>query len=125
MRMLPLLLLFVASAPAQTPHSTTRVWGRIIAVAEGKIEIEQNFNADPHSAYRRGKRQMKFNSKTKFEESARQDLRIGRTVDIFGRETTDLSVRATRIIVDDGNTPVRMPAGTRVMAPDGSVHTLR
>ena len=84
--------------------------------------MDQNFNADPQSGYRRGKRQITFNAKTAFEGSARQDLRVGRTVDIIGLETKDSGVQATRVIVYDGKVPVRMPAGARVIAPDGSVH---
>lgn len=90
-------------------------------MTQSGFEVDQNFNADPQSGYRRGKRQITFNSKTKFEESARQDLRIGRTVDIIGLETTDSGVQATRVIVYDGNAPVRMSAGAQVIAPDGSV----
>jgi hypothetical protein len=98
------------------------VWGRISAINKSGFEVDQNFNADPRSGYRRGKRQITFNSETKFEDSARQDLLVGRPVDILGRETTDGGVHATRIIVYEGNAPVRMPAGARVTAPDGSVH---
>ena len=86
------------------------------------FEVDQNFNADPRSGYRRGKRQIAFNSKTKFEESAREDLRVGRIVDILGLETAISGVQATRVIVYEGNRPVRMPAGIRVIAPDGSIH---
>ena len=98
----------------------THVWGRISAVTQGGIEVDQNFNADPQSGYRRGKRQITFNSDTEFEESVRQDLRIGRTVDIIGLET-DSDVQATRVTVYDRNAPVRMPAGARTITPDGSV----
>jgi hypothetical protein len=97
------------------------VWGRITVVTKEGFEVDQNFNADPQSGYRRGKRQITLRSDTQFEESARQDLRAGRTVDIIGLKTTDLGVQATRVIVYEGNAPVRMPAGARVIAPDGSV----
>jgi hypothetical protein len=99
----------------------THVWGRITVVTKDGFEVNQNFNADPQSGYRRGKRQITLSSGTKFEESARQDLRAGRMVDIIGLETTDPGVQATRVIVYEGNAPVRMPAGARVIAPDGSV----
>jgi hypothetical protein len=99
----------------------THVWGRITVVTKDGFEVDQNFNADPQSGYRRGKRQITLSSGTKFEESARQDLRAGRMVDIIGLETTDPGVQATRVIVYEGNAPVRMPAGARVIAPDGSV----
>ena len=98
----------------------THVWGRVSAVTQGGFEVDQNFNADPQSGYRRGKRQITFDSETEFEGSVRHDLRVGRTVDIIGLET-DSDVQATRVTVYDGNAPVRMPAGARVIAPDGSV----
>jgi hypothetical protein len=99
----------------------THVWGRISSVTKAGFDVDQNFNADPQSGYRRGKRQITLNSDTEFEESARQDLQVGRTVDIVGLETTDSGVQATRVTVYDGNAPVRMPTGARVIAPDGSV----
>jgi hypothetical protein len=123
MRVLALSLYLTATVLAQP--RLEHVWGRISAISKSGFEVDQNFNADPQSGYRRGKRQITFNSKTKFEESARQDLRVGRTVDIIGRETKDGSVQATRIIVYEGNAPGRMPAGARVTAPDGSVHALK
>jgi hypothetical protein len=99
----------------------THVWGRITAVTEEGFVVDQNFNADPQSGYRRGKRQIILNWDTEFEESARQDLRVGRTVDIIGLKTSDLGVQATRVIVYEGNAPVRMPAGAVVTTPDGSI----
>jgi hypothetical protein len=103
--------------------NVTHVWGRISAVTEGKFEVEQNFNADPQSAYQRRTRQITFNADTAFEESASQDLRVGRTVDIIGLETMESRVQATRVTVYDGDAPVGMPSGARVISPDGSVHT--
>lgn len=120
MRVLALSLFVTATVLAQP--GLEHVWGRISAMTKSGFELDQNFNADPQSGYRRGKRQITFNSKTKFEESARQDLRVGRTVDIIGIETTNSGVQATRVIVYEGNRPVRMRAGARVISPDGSVH---
>lgn len=120
MRVLALFLFVVATAFGQT--RLEHVWGRISAVTKSGFEVDQNFNADPQSGYRRGKRHITFNSKTKFEESTRDDLRVGRTVDILGLETASAGVQATRIIVYEGNHPIRMPAGARVITPDGSVH---
>jgi hypothetical protein len=99
----------------------THVWGRIRAVTKAGFEVDENFNADPQSGYRRGKRQITFNSDTEFEESGRQDLRVGRTVDIIGLKTTDSGVEAARVTIYDGDAPVRTPAGARVTGPDGSV----
>jgi hypothetical protein len=115
------LYVFVTATVLAQP-GLERVWGRITAINKSGFEVDQNFNADPQSGYRRGKRQVTFNSTTKFEESARQDLRVGRTVDIIGIEITNLGVQATRVIVYEGNRPVRMCAGARMISPDGSVH---
>jgi len=121
MRILALSLYLTVTVLAQPRF--VHVWGCITAINRSGIEIDQNFNADPQSGYRRGERQITFTSKTKFDESARQDLRVGRTVDIIGLETADVGVQATRIIVYQGNAPVGMPAGGRMIAPDGSVQT--
>jgi hypothetical protein len=115
------LSLFVTTTVLAQP-GLEHVWGRITIIDKSGFEVDQNFNADPHSGYRRGKRQITFNSTTKFEESARQDLRVGRTVDIIGIETTNSGVQATRVIICEGNRPVRMRAGARVIPADGSVH---
>jgi len=120
MRVLALFLFVAATAFAQA--RSEHVWGRISAVTKSGFEVDQNFNADPQSGYRRGKREITFTSKTRFEGSAREDLRVGRTVDILGIETAKSGVQATRVIVYEGNRPVRMPAGARVTAADGSVH---
>jgi hypothetical protein len=117
MRMLALFLFVTATVLAQPFYE--HVWGRISATTKSGFEVDQNFNADPQSGYRRGKRQVTFNSATKFEGSERQDLRVGRTGDIIGIDTTRSGVRATRVIVYEGNAPARMPSGARVMAPDG------
>jgi hypothetical protein len=63
----------------------THVWGRITDVTKDGFEVDQNFNADPQSGYRRGKRQIRLNPNTLFEESARQDLRAGK---IAGHQRT-------------------------------------
>ena len=114
------LSLFVTATVFSQPE-LKHVWGRISAITKSGFEVDQNFNADPQSGYQRGKRQITFDSKTKFEGSARQDLQVGRTADIIGLETTSSRVHATRVIVYEGNAPVRMPANARVMATNGSV----
>jgi hypothetical protein len=117
MRVLALFLFAAATAFGQT--WLEHVWGRISAVTKLGFEVDQNFNADPQSGYRRGKRQITFNSRTKFEESTREDLRVGRTVDILGLETASSGVRATRVIAYEGNRPVRMPSFVRIQGTGG------
>ena len=97
------------------------VWGRITKIAPAEFEVEQNFNADPESAYRRRYRSITFDSDTQFESSRPEDLRVGRTVDIIGLKINDSRVEASRIIIYGGNAPVRMPAGARVVQPNGTV----
>src|ERR1700728_3959756 len=74
MRILAMSLFVTATVFAQP--GLEPVEGRISAINRSGFEVDQNFNADPQSGYRRGKRQIRLNSKTKFEESARQDLRV-------------------------------------------------
>lgn len=95
--------------------------GRVSKLRTGEFEVDENYNADPHSGYRRGLRQIEFDSNTEFELSAPEDLRIGRDVDIIGLKTNDTRVQASRITVYDGNAPVRMPAGRRIILPNGTV----
>jgi hypothetical protein len=131
MRVAVAVLLLAAAAAAQSSSAkVTHIWGRIESISKSGFSVVQNFDADPQSGYRRGNRRIILNSDTKFEDSARQDLRIGRTVDIIGLnaaglKAADSAVQATRVIVYEGNHPVRMPGGARVIAPNGSIQTSR
>jgi hypothetical protein len=98
--------------------------GKIKSVGKTGFVIDQNYNADPQSAYVRQNRRIVIDSHTNFEETEREDLRAGRDVDIIGT-TRGSAVRATRIVVYGGNRPVRARAGTRVILPNGSVGALR
>jgi hypothetical protein len=113
------LALFVLRATSALSSNVTHVWGRITAVTQNGFQVDQNFNADPQSAYRRGKRNITFKSATKFQGRLPQDLRVGRTVDIVG-VATRTGVPATRVIVYEGNRPVHITAGARVTATNGS-----
>lgn len=117
MRVLTLFLCLTATSTGQPRFE--HIWGRITAIDKSGFEIDQNFNADPQSAYRRRKRLIVLNSSTAFRGSARGDLRVGRIVDIIGRERNDTSVQATRVIVYEGNAPVRMRSGEHTTATDG------
>jgi hypothetical protein len=117
--------LVAAAALAQTSSVIPEhVWGRIESVGKTGFVVDQNYNADPQSAYVRQNRRIVIDTHTQFEDSARQDLRGGRDVDIIGTKRGS-AVRATRIVVYEGNRPVRMPKGARVILPNGSVGTLR
>lgn len=107
-RLLIFLYCIAAVLPAQPLPE--HVWGRITAIHKNGFEVDENFNADPRSGYRRSNREITLNANTKFEMSARPDLQVGRTVDILGHKTTGSNVQATRIIVYEKNAPVRLPA---------------
>jgi hypothetical protein len=42
-------------------------------------------------------------------------------VDVFGLKTTGSRLEASRITVYEGNRPVRMPKGARIVLPNGQV----
>lgn len=109
--------LVIINLEANVAHVT----GHIISVAGSAFEVDQNYDADPQSAYQRQKRLITFDGKTNFEESAREDLRAGRDVDIIGLKVGPLRVQATRITVYERKVPVRMPPGGRVTLPDGTI----
>jgi hypothetical protein len=118
--------LVATAALAETPVAfPEHIDGRIKTVGKSGFVVDQNYNVtDPHSSYRRQNRRIVIDSHTRFEASARQDLRAGRDVDIIGTKDGS-AVRATRVIVYEGKRPVRMPAGARVILPNGSAGTLR
>ena len=103
----------------------THIFGRILRVAGGSFEVDQNYNADPRSAYVRQNRVIAFDSDTTFEESAPDDLKPGRDVDIIGLKTGGSRVQATRITIYEGRAPVRMKPGTRVILPNGTIRELQ
>ena len=96
------------------------IWGRIARVGSGEFEVDQNYDADPQSAYKRQLRQVSFDADTQFQGSAPEDLRPGRDVDVIGLDLGSPRVRATRVIVYEGKAPVRLPPGARVIAPNGA-----
>ncbi|MES1260296.1 MAG: DUF5666 domain-containing protein [Acidobacteriota bacterium] len=115
-----LLAVTAAEVAANIDHIT----GRITEVRAGGFQVDQNFNADPQSGYRRRYREIVLKPATVFEGSAPEDLRVGRTVDVIGLKVDQTRVQATRIIVYEGRRPVRMQPG-RVVLPDGTVREPR
>jgi len=111
--------LIIIDLHANIDHIT----GRITRVGHGEFDVDQNYDADPHSAYRRQNRVIVFDADTSFQESLPEDLKVGRDVDIIGLKTGGAHVQATRITIYEGRAPVRMPPGTKIIAPDGTVRT--
>lgn len=99
------------------------ITGRITRLGHGEFDVGQNYDADPHSAYRRQNRVIVLDADMNFEESLPEDLKVGRDVDIIGLKTSGAHVQATRITIYEGHAPVRMPPGTKIIAPDGTVRT--
>lgn len=97
-----------------------KVEGRITAVRSDGFQVDQNNDAPPESGYRRGLREVIYDSGTQWEDSLPEDLRAGRDVFVIGLRLRDNVLEATRVIVYEGRMPVRMkPGPTRT--PNGSV----
>lgn len=98
-----------------------KVEGPITHVDQNGFQVDENYGADPQSGYRRGLRQVLFDSRTQWEESLPEDLRVGRAVFVMGLKLPGGELRATRVTVYEGRRPVRMPPGTRIIDPNGQV----
>jgi hypothetical protein len=95
-----------------------KVEGRITHVARDGFQVDENHSALQESGYRRGLREIIYDSGTQWEDSLAEDLRVGRDVFVIGLKLPNGKLEATRVIVYDGQTPVRMKA-SRIIAPNG------
>lgn len=77
-----------------------------------------NPNADPQSAYVKKKLTVTVGADTLFDASAKEDLKLGRDVQMVGLDLKNGTIRATRLTVYEGNRPVRMRDG-KVLPPTG------
>jgi hypothetical protein len=93
-------------------------FGVITKVDGGGFEMLTNPNADPQSAYVKKKLKVTVDADTLFEASAKEDLKLGRGVQMVGLDLKNGTVMATRLTVYEGNRPVRMGSG-RVLPPTG------
>src|SRR6516225_9384818 len=98
-----------------------KVDGRITRVARDGFQVDENYSASPESGYRRGLREIIYDSGTQWEDSLAEDLRVGRDVFVIGLKLPNGKLEATRVIVYEGQTPVRMKA-SRIIAPNGVAH---
>jgi len=89
----------------------TNFFGVIVRTTGDRFEAQMNPNADPRSAYPKGKKIVLVDSDTIFESSAKEDLMAGRGVQVIGLDLKNGSVQATRVTVYEGKRPVRMGAG--------------
>jgi hypothetical protein len=97
-------------------------FGIVTKVESGgdSFEVFTNPNADPHSAYVQKTLTISVDADTIFEASAKDDLRLGRGVQMVGLDLKNGTIRATRLTVYEGKRPVRMGNG-KVIAPDGTL----
>jgi hypothetical protein len=93
-------------------------FGVITKVDGGGFEMLTNPNADPHSAYVKKQLKVSVDADTLFDSSAKEDLKLGRDVQMVGLDLKDGTIRATRLTVYEGNRPVRMGNG-KVLPPTG------
>ena len=93
-------------------------FGVITQVDGGGFEMLTNPNADPQSAYVKKKLKVTVDADTLFEASAKEDLKLGRSVQMVGLDLKNGIVMATRLTVYEGNRPVRMGNG-KMLPPTG------
>jgi hypothetical protein len=74
-------------------------FGVITKVDGGGFEMLTNPNADPQSAYVKKKLKVTVDADTFFEASAREDLKLGRGVQMVGLDLKNGTVMATRLTV--------------------------
>ena len=84
------------------------------------FEVFTNPNADPKSGYRKENKIVSVDADTTFEQSAKEDLRVGRAVQVMGLDRKNGTILATRVTVYEGNRPVRMENG-RIILPNGQI----
>jgi len=96
-----------------------KVEGRITRIGRDGFQVDENYSADPDSGYRRGLREIIYDSGTRWESSLAEDLRIGRDVFVIGLKLPSGKLEATRVIVYEGHTLVRMKP-SRIMLPNGA-----
>jgi Domain of unknown function (DUF5666) len=97
----------------------TNFYGVITSVNADSFEVLTNPNADPQSAYRKEHKVIYVDADTIFEASAKEDLKIGRGVQVVGLDLKDAKVQASRLTVYEGKRPVRMPKDAKVLPVTG------
>jgi hypothetical protein len=93
-------------------------FGFITKVDSDSFEMLTNPNADSHSAYVKKELTETVDVDTLFDASAKEDLKLGRDVQMVGLDLKNGTIRATRLTVYEGNGPVRMRDG-KVLLPTG------
>jgi hypothetical protein len=93
-------------------------FGLITKIDGDSFEMLTNPNPDPQSAYVKKELTVTVDADTLFDASAKEDLKLGRDVQMVGLDLKNGTIRATRVTVYEGNRPVRMRDG-KVLPPTG------
>ena len=114
-------VLTVAVALGQQAPATGLVnfYGEITAVVSNEVRVLTNPRADPQSSYKQEYKMVTFDPTTTFEGSKPEDLRATRGVQIIGIEQKDGTIRATKIVVYEGNAPVQQRKRIPTRLPNG------
>jgi hypothetical protein len=115
------LIAAVASFAVFGQNVSTNFSAVITKVTGTTFEVLTNPNADPQSAYKKESKTIRIGAETSFVASASEDLKVGRNVQVVGRELGNGEIQATLVTVYDGNTPVRMRSDAVVRRADGSL----
>jgi len=97
-----------------------RFFAVITKVTSSGFEVFTYPGADPNSGYTKENKIVSVDEDTLFEDSAKEDLKVGRAVDVMGLALKDGTVRAARVTVSEGNRPVRM-GNARIILPNGQI----
>ena len=93
----------------------------ITKVGGTTFEVLTNPNADPQSAYKKESKTIRVDRETSFVASAAEDLKVGRNVQVVGRELGNGEIQTTLMTVYEGNTPVRARSDAVIRRADGSL----
>ncbi len=93
----------------------------ITKVGRTTFEVLTNPNADPQSAYKKESKTIRVDRETSFVASAAEDLKVGRNVQVVGRELGNGEIQATLMTVYEGYTPVRTRSDAVIRRADGSL----
>ncbi len=103
----------------QAPADLVNFYGEITAVLGNEFHVFTNPGADPQSSYKQEYKTVDFDRATTFEASKPEDLKQLRGVQVIGIEQKNGTIRATKIVVYEGNKPVGQSKNLPVKLPNG------
>jgi hypothetical protein len=95
-----------------------KVEGRITHVGRDGFQVDENYSTAADSGYRRGLREIIYDSGTQWEGRLAEDLKVGRDVFVIGLKLPSGKLEATKVIVYEGKAPVREKP-SRIVLPNG------